>query len=67
MVQQQDAQMVVRISTGLLERADKLAEVLRGRPEFGQVRISRGAVLRMAIAEGLDALEARYATKLKKK
>ena len=66
MVRTHDKQVVLRIASDLLERADNIAKAIGTRPEFSQVRLSQAAVLRMAIAEGLEALEARYPAKRKK-
>jgi hypothetical protein len=55
----------VRLSRDLLSRADDLApRIAAADPRLSAVAgadgLSRGAVLRLAIVEGLDVLDARY-------
>ena len=55
----------VRLSRDLLDRADALAPLIAaGDPRLSAVAgadgLSRGAVLRLAIVEGLDVLEAKH-------
>lgn len=52
----------VRIPTDLLERADALIPVVRADRDLGSLaagRVSRAAVVRLALVEGLDVLAAR--------
>jgi len=57
----QDKQVVLRVSSELVERADALKDVLSERDElraFG--RVSRSSVMRLAVQRGLEVLEAEY-------
>lgn len=53
-----DAQIMLRIPTAAVERADRLVEQLRARAEYQAFNLTRSAVLRLAVLRGLDALEA---------
>lgn len=55
-----DEQVTVRVPGGTWDRAETIAAALADRPEFRAMRLSRSTILRMALLEGLDALEARY-------
>lgn len=55
-----DEQVTVRMPGGTWDRAEALVQHLADRPEFRAARLTRSMVLRMALLEGLDALEARY-------
>jgi len=51
----------VKLDTGALARADALIPALAADPILGSVvRASRAEVIRLALAEGLAVLEARY-------
>ncbi len=51
------AQTALRLPDEFLTRADKLCVRIANDP---MVRVTRSAVLKMAISRGLDALEAEY-------
>lgn len=55
-----ETQVSVRLPADVPQRAEDLAELLSGLPEFQAFRMTRAAVLRMAMIEGLAALEERY-------
>ncbi len=55
-----EVQVSVRLPADVPERAERLAEQLAGLPEFRPFRMTRAAVLRMAMLEGLRAMEERY-------
>ena len=51
----------LRLPRQLLEQAERLVPVLADHPAiFGYGRISKAAVIRLALAEGLKTLEQRY-------
>jgi hypothetical protein len=50
-------QISIRVPTALLVRADKLAESLAALPAHAHERLTRGAVIRLAVARGIAALE----------
>lgn len=53
-----DVQLVIRVPSTLAERADALTPILAADPELGAVgRVTRSAVLRLALARGLASLE----------
>lgn len=53
-----------RLPADLLQRADDLVPLLAARPDLaGYGRVSRSAVVRIALARGLDALAAELAPK----
>lgn len=55
----------LRLSDEDLARADALVEPLQAVPELAAVRVTQAFVLRLAIAEGLKALEAKHLPKRK--
>lgn len=56
----------VRLPPKLLKRADALAAKLQKDPEVRMLgRVSRSAVLRLAVLKGLQVLEAEYSSKKK--
>jgi len=55
-----DAALSMRLPQALLDRVDALVPVLSARPEFALWEINRAQVIRLALAEGLDAMEKRY-------
>jgi hypothetical protein len=55
-----EIQVSVRLPGDVPDRAEALAEAIANLPEFRAFRITRAAVLRMAMLEGLQAMEARY-------
>jgi len=57
-----DKQLVMRVPEDFLERADALIPTLAEEPGMRMFRVSRSAVLRMAIERGLNQMEERYAT-----
>ena len=52
-----ETQVAVRLPESLLERADSLIPGLAELPDYQLWRLSRSAVLRLAIQKGLDVLE----------
>lgn len=52
-----EAQVAIRLPEALVERADALIAGVAGLPEYQLWRISRSAVLRIAIQKGLEVLE----------
>jgi hypothetical protein len=52
-----EAQVAIRLPDTLIERADGLISGVGALPEYQLWRISRSAVLRLAIQKGLDVLE----------
>jgi predicted DNA-binding protein len=52
-----EEQIAIRLPSDALKRAEALAEKLAKTPALAAVRVSRSAVLRMAILRGLDELE----------
>ena len=59
-----DTQVTMRLPTDLVKRADALIGKLRKVPELKTWgRVSRAAVLRLAILHGLEALEKEYGGK----
>ena len=50
----------LRLPDEILARADHLCSRVFGVPELGSTGLSRAAVLRIAIARGLEALEAEF-------
>jgi hypothetical protein len=55
-----DIQISMRLPSDLVERAEAMATVLAKVPEFKLWRMSRQAVIRLALSKGLDALEAQH-------
>lgn len=53
-----EEQIALRLPADALERAEALVPKLAKLPALAAVRVTRSAVLRMAILRGLDALEA---------
>jgi hypothetical protein len=51
---------LVRIPQDTVERLDRLMPALRADPEMASTRVSRTAVVRAALLEGLTVLEAKY-------
>jgi len=58
----QDQTITMRLPAdeNVLDRADRLAEVLGKLPEYRALRMSRSAVLRICVLDGLDGLEKKY-------
>lgn len=52
--------VLLRYPSDVDARLDQLLDVMRDDAEFRALRLSRSALLRMAVFDGLDALEARY-------
>ena len=52
-----DQQVALRLPREALVRADRLAKQLSGRSEFAAFRVTRSAVLRLAVLNGLAQLE----------
>jgi hypothetical protein len=60
-------QVTIRLPKGFLERAERVAKKLAADPAHSTpFRVSRAAVLRMALLRGVEALEADVAAKAKK-
>jgi len=53
----QDESTSLRLPEGTLARAGALVAFLKSRPTLRAVRVSRSAVLRIALLRGLDELE----------
>ena len=56
----------LRLPEEIIARADKLCSRVFGVPEMGSTGLSRAAVLRIAIARGLDVLEEEFPERRKK-
>jgi len=53
-----DVQLVIRVPSTLAQRVDALVPILATDPDLGAVgRITRSAVIRLALARGLASLE----------
>jgi hypothetical protein len=59
-VPNKDHQISIRFETGVSTRAEALVAKLRDSAEPRAVNVSRAAVLRTALLEGLGVLEQRY-------
>lgn len=55
-----DLQISIRFETGVSTRAEALVTKLRASAELRAFNVSRAAVLRSALLEGLGVLEQRY-------
>jgi hypothetical protein len=55
-----DQQLSIRLEQGVADRAEALLIEMADLPAFRALRLSRAAVLRMAMLEGLQVLEKRY-------
>lgn len=55
-----DKQIALRLEEVYVDRADALVPIMESIPEMAAMRVTRAAVLRLAIMRGLDALEAQY-------
>lgn len=55
-----EQQISIRLEPDVASRAEGLVAKLTTLPEFRPFRLTRAAVLRMAMLEGLAALERRY-------
>jgi hypothetical protein len=53
-----DRQVVLRVPTDSVDRAERLRKKLAERPEYAGVRLTWTTVLRLALLRGLDVLEA---------
>ncbi len=62
-----EVQVSLRLPKDLIERAEALAPLIAALPEYQALRISRATVIRLALLEGLDALEARLGANGKRK
>ena len=59
-----DVATSLRLPAAFIQRADTLAERLKDVPELAATGdVNRSKILRLAIAKGLEALEAEHATK----
>ena len=52
-----EAHVNMRVPKDLLKRIDRLIPKLAGKGDFAAFRVSRSAVLRLAIQRGVEALE----------
>lgn len=52
-----DVQKAIRLPGDALKRAERLARRLAAKPEYGGLRMSTAAVLRLAMLRGLDEME----------
>lgn len=55
-----EVQVSIRLAADVPERAEELARRLAKRAEFRAFRMTRAAVLRLALLEGLELLEEKY-------
>ena len=56
-----DVQTSMRLPASLLQRADALIDSLQGSPSLAMMgKMTRSKVLRLALSEGLEQLEAQY-------
>ncbi len=55
----------VRLTKDVIARLDHLADAAEALPEFAVSRVSRSAVLRLAVLRGLEVLEAEVKAKKK--
>ena len=63
-----DRPFTIRLALRDIERADALVDVLSRDPTIGgMAKVSRSAVLRIAVMMGLDMLEERYGQRNKRK
>lgn len=53
----QDRQIALRVAQEIIDRAERLAPVMQKRPDWEPFRMTAGAVMRVALLEGLDLLE----------
>ena len=60
---QEQKHTAIRLPAEALRRADALGEAMGHAPELGALRVTRSAVLRVALFEGLAALEAKHLRK----
>lgn len=60
-----DEQISIRLEKDVADRAEKLAQIMASRPEYKAFRMTRAAVLRMAMIEGIAALESRFSVSRK--
>jgi hypothetical protein len=52
-----DKLTAIRLPQDAVDRAGKLAKILARRPQYGGMRMTGSAVLRLALLRGLDAME----------
>jgi len=52
-----EGQITIRVPQDLLDRVDALIDPVSELPEYRALRITRSAVLRLALDSGLDVLE----------
>ena len=52
-----DRQTALRLPADALNRAEKLARILRDKPEYQGLRMTTAAVLRLAMIRGLAEME----------
>lgn len=52
-----DVQVAIRLPKDTVARAGRLSKILALKPEYAAFRMSRSAVLRLALLRGLAALE----------
>jgi len=60
MTQKDDVLTTLRLPKEILERAEILVPELKRHPELALTRLSRSLVLRLALMEGIEALEEKY-------
>ncbi len=53
-----DRQVVIRVPSDTVDRAERVARALAGRPEYAGMRMTWTTVLRLAMLRGLDGLDA---------
>lgn len=58
-----EVQVSVRLPQELIDRAEALTKRLRQNPDNALMGLTRATVLRLAIAKGIDVLEAQAAAK----
>jgi hypothetical protein len=62
-----DSQFVLRLPADMIARVEALVPKLGAAPSLGAFRVSRSAILRMALVRGLDELEREYSRKSPRK
>lgn len=61
-----EGQITIRLPQDLLDRADALIDRVSDLPEYRALRITRSVVLRLALDDGLESLEARLGARRRK-
>ena len=53
-----DRQVALRLTQETIDRAERLAPIMQKRPEWEPFRMTASAMMRVALLQGLDQLEA---------